>query len=181
MIPSLMSFFLLQSYLTEKKPAFQLAEFVAKRGFEIVTGKGFVPIIQNDEIIWLALQEGETLDQRAVACMYSSSLHFNLIMSTFSPTSHILVKLNFYPHRNLTHACHMISVRWNFILREWEIANNDGLWTSTRRVDVDGQEQDGIFTLMHNFEETESITLYHFYQVKEPVRKLINSISYLNS
>ena len=128
--------------------------------------------MQNEKLHWLALKEGKTLDQKVVACMHGSSLHFNLVMSIFSPTTHILIKINLFPHRNMSHACHMISARWNFLLREWEVASNDGKWTSTRRVIVDGKENDCIIDLMRNFEDAYSITLYHFKEVNKPVAKL---------
>ena len=68
----------------------------------------------------------------------------------------------------------MISARWNFALREWEIADNDGKWVSTRRVIIDGDEKDIIHDLMFNFEEAYSITLYHFEEKEEPVLNLGN-------
>ena len=42
----------------QKKPAFELAKFVDKRGFKIETDKGFIPFEENDTKGWLALAEG---------------------------------------------------------------------------------------------------------------------------
>ena len=102
--------------------------------------------------------------------MYSSSLHFNLIMSIFCETTHVLLKLNLFPYTDVAHACHMISARWCFVMREWELANNDGIWISTRRVVEAGEEHDMTNNLMKSFEDVHSITIYHFTETDGPTR-----------
>ena len=104
--------------------------------------------------------------------MHSSSLQFNSIMSSNSKTTHTLIKINLHPLRNLAHACHMITARWNCIFREWEIANNDGKWVSTKRVMLNDQEKDEILGLIRNLEEAYSVTLYYFKEVAEPIKRL---------
>ena len=44
--------------MSKKKPAFELAKFVDKRGFKIETDKGFIPFEENERKGWLALAEG---------------------------------------------------------------------------------------------------------------------------
>ena len=83
-------------------------------------------------------------------------------MSVFSPATHVLLKVNYFPHRSLTHSCHMISSIWIPALREWQLANNDAKWVSTKRVVIEDKEKDVIHNLMHNLEGAYSITLYHF-------------------
>ena len=141
-IRSLWQFFQLQAYMSYKTPDAELQDFISQRGFDIILDKAFIPVIQNDLKYWLAIEEGMTLEQQLVACMYSSSLHFNLVMSIFCKTTHVLLKLNLFPYTDVAHACHVISARWCFPMREWEIANNDGVWTSSRRVMQEGVEQD---------------------------------------
>ena len=136
------------------------------------TGVGFLPVKRNGRIHWLSIEEGETLDQTKVACMHSSSLQFNLIMSEHSPTTHILIKTNLFPNENLAHACHMLSARWSFILSEWELASNDGKWISSKRVKVEDTEMDILVDLVKIFENVDSVTLYYFQEVEGPVERL---------
>ena len=54
-------------------------------------------------------------------------------------------------------------------MREFEIANNDGKWVSTRRVEVGGEERDCPMSLFDTLEDVYSMTLYFFKEVDRPV------------
>ena len=112
--------------------------FIVNRGFDIVEGTSFIPIRRDGQTHWLALNKSETLNQKQVCCMLYSRLLLNIVLSPMTDTTHILLKLNLFPQTTMSHACHMLSARWSFFGREWELANSDGRWISIKRLFAEG-------------------------------------------
>ena len=137
----------------------------------MTVGKGFIPIEIDGDKFFLGLKEGETITTDEVICMQTSSVQCNTILSSLTDTSHVLMKVNMFPYRTLTSSCHMLAARYNFYFREWEIANNDGAWMSSRPHELEnGIVADCTWSLMDVFESAHSIVLYHFVET-EPDEK----------